>query len=75
MYEFLLINIFSYRTGAPDFTDPPTQPTPNTGVSRSLFFPDEAIYPNHPRFKSLTANIRQRRGEKVAINIPSTYLL
>ncbi|XP_076161965.1 glutamate--cysteine ligase [Ptiloglossa arizonensis] len=58
------------RTGAPDFTDPPTQPTPNTGVSRSLFFPDEAIYPNHPRFKSLTANIRQRRGEKVAINIP-----
>ncbi|XP_076384766.1 glutamate--cysteine ligase isoform X1 [Megalopta genalis] len=58
------------RSGAPDFTDPPTQPTPSSGVSRSLFFPDDAIYPGHPRFKTLTRNIRQRRGEKVAINIP-----
>lgn len=63
------------RTGAPDFTDPWTQPTPNSGPSKSLFFPDEAIYPGHPRFKTLTRNIRQRRGEKVAINIPSMYLL
>lgn len=58
------------RTGAPDFTDPPTRPTPGDGASRSLFFPDEAIYPGHPRFKTLTRNIRKRRGEKVAINIP-----
>ncbi|XP_018054400.1 PREDICTED: glutamate--cysteine ligase-like [Atta colombica] len=59
------------RVGAPDFTDPLTHPTPNTGASRSLFFPDEAIYPGHPRFKTLTRNIRERRREKVAINIPS----
>nr|XP_003706896.1 PREDICTED: glutamate--cysteine ligase catalytic subunit isoform X1 [Megachile rotundata] len=58
------------RTGAPDFTDPPTKPTPDSGASKSLFFPDEAIYPGHPRFKTLTRNIRKRRGEKVAINIP-----
>ncbi|XP_006612129.1 glutamate--cysteine ligase catalytic subunit [Apis laboriosa] len=58
------------RTGAHDFTDPPTHPTPNSGSSKSLFFPDEAIYPGHPRFKTLTRNIRKRRGEKVAINIP-----
>jgi len=42
------------------------------GASRSLFFPDEAIYPGHPRFKTLTRNIMERRQEKVAINIPST---
>ncbi|XP_029040518.1 glutamate--cysteine ligase catalytic subunit isoform X2 [Osmia bicornis bicornis] len=58
------------RTGAPDFTDPPTKPTPDSGASKSLFFPDEVIYPGHPRFKTLTRNIRKRRGEKVAINIP-----
>ncbi|KOC65500.1 Glutamate--cysteine ligase catalytic subunit [Habropoda laboriosa] len=58
------------ETGAHDFTDPPTQPSPNSGASRSLFFPDEAIYLGHPRFKTLTRNIRQRRGEKVVINIP-----
>ncbi|XP_051159264.1 glutamate--cysteine ligase catalytic subunit [Leptopilina boulardi] len=58
------------RLGSPDFTDPPAQPTPNSGASRSLFFPDEAIFGGHPRFKTLTRNIRHRRGEKVAINIP-----
>lgn len=75
MYENILIlykfYYFCYRIGAPDFTDPPTHPTSNTGASKSLFFPDEAIYPGHPRFKTLTRNIRERRGEKVAINIPS----
>ncbi|XP_043496874.1 glutamate--cysteine ligase catalytic subunit [Polistes fuscatus] len=58
------------RLGASDFTDPPAVPTPNAGASRSLFFPDEAIFPGHPRFKTLTKNIRERRGEKVSINIP-----
>nr|CAD7595628.1 unnamed protein product [Timema genevievae] len=58
------------RLGAPGFTDPPAVPTPNSGASRSLFFPDEAIFPGHPRFKTLTRNIRERRGSKVAINIP-----
>ncbi|XP_066601094.1 glutamate--cysteine ligase isoform X1 [Prorops nasuta] len=58
------------RMGALDFTDPPAKPSPDSGASRSLFFPDDAIYSGHPRFKTLTRNIRQRRGEKVAINIP-----
>ncbi|XP_058798275.1 glutamate--cysteine ligase catalytic subunit [Phymastichus coffea] len=58
------------RLGAPDFTDPPAAPNPKSGASRSLFFPDEAIFSGHPRFKTLTRNIRHRRGEKVAINLP-----
>lgn len=37
--------------------------------SRSSFLPDEIIN-RHVRFPTLTANIRKRRGEKVAINIP-----
>ncbi|KAL4715235.1 hypothetical protein ACJJTC_007817 [Scirpophaga incertulas] len=58
------------RLGCPNFTSPPYSPTPRGGVSNSRFFPDEAIFPGHPRFKTLTSNIRERRGEKVAINIP-----
>ncbi|XP_045454710.1 glutamate--cysteine ligase isoform X2 [Melitaea cinxia] len=58
------------RLGCPGFTSPPYSPTPDRGVTRSHYFPDEGIFPGHPRFKTLTANIRQRRQEKVAINIP-----
>ncbi|XP_028175094.1 glutamate--cysteine ligase [Ostrinia furnacalis] len=58
------------RLGCPNFTSPPYPPTPDSGVTRSLFFPDHGIFPGHPRFKTLTSNIRERRGEKVAINIP-----
>ncbi|KAJ0181262.1 hypothetical protein K1T71_003347 [Dendrolimus kikuchii] len=60
------------RLGCPNFTSPPYPPTPHSkdGVTKSNFFPDEGIFPGHPRFKTLTANIRQRRGEKVAINLP-----
>lgn len=42
---------------------------PDGPVSRSLFLPDNIIN-THPRFPYLAANIRERRGEKVAINIP-----
>uniref|UniRef100_H2Z546 Glutamate--cysteine ligase n=1 Tax=Ciona savignyi TaxID=51511 RepID=H2Z546_CIOSA len=59
------------RLGCIDFTYPPhkiTGPESNP-VSRSLFFPDEAIT-SHPRFPLLTQNIRLRRGKKIAINIP-----
>lgn len=65
------MTIFFYRLGCEDFTDPSTRPTPDEGATRSLFFPDDAIFPGHPRFKTLSRNIRMRRGEKVAINIPS----
>ncbi|CEH18307.1 glutamate-cysteine ligase catalytic subunit [Ceraceosorus bombacis] len=57
------------RLGVTDrpFTDPPLEA--NGSASRSLFLPDEVINP-HARFPTLTANIRQRRGAKVAINMP-----
>lgn len=60
------------RLGADNFTFPPAKPTPEdeTCAARSLYFPDEGIYPGHPRFKTLTRNIRQRRGEKVSIDLP-----
>eukprot|EP00762_Andalucia_godoyi_P002747 ANDGO_04407.mRNA.1 Glutamate--cysteine ligase len=38
-------------------------------VTQSLYVPDEIINP-HPRFPTLTANIRERRGEKVNILVP-----
>ena len=41
----------------------------NGPVARSLFLPDEVIFP-HPRFPTLSANIRKRRGEKVRIQRP-----
>uniref|UniRef100_A0A8C3AAX9 Glutamate--cysteine ligase n=1 Tax=Cyclopterus lumpus TaxID=8103 RepID=A0A8C3AAX9_CYCLU len=61
------------RLGCPGFTKPEHRPTPvEKGVSKSLFFPDEAIN-RHPRFSTLTRNIRHRRGEKVVINVPSKF--
>ncbi|KAL5277748.1 GCLC family protein [Megaselia abdita] len=59
------------RLGSPLFTAPEYLPTPEKELSaaRSLYFPDEAIYPGHPRFKTLTRNIRMRRGEKVQIKL------
>ncbi|RLW12347.1 hypothetical protein DV515_00000773 [Chloebia gouldiae] len=58
------------RLGCPGFTLPDYMPTPvEGGASKSLFFPDEAIN-KHPRFSTLTRNIRHRRGEKVVINVP-----
>lgn len=59
------------RLGTPGFSWPIYQPTPDNedGVTRSLYYPDEVIFPDHPRFKTLTRNIRMRRGEKVDINL------
>lgn len=59
------------RLGSPLFTAPEYLPTPENQLcaARSLYFPDEAIYPGHPRFKTLTRNIRMRRGEKVQIKL------
>jgi len=61
--------------GCPSFTYPPYNTTPDDegSAARSLYFPDEAIYPGHPRFKTLTRNIRQRRGEKVSINLDGLF--
>lgn len=58
------------RLGCPGFTWPPALPDPKQSFTRSLFWPSEATYLGHPRFARLSENIRKRRGEKVAINIP-----
>eukprot|EP00741_Cyanophora_paradoxa_P021342 tig00021348_g20601.t1 len=55
------------RMGAPNFTYPAT--LPRGPVMQSLFVADAAINP-HPRFPTLTRNIRERRGEKVYIHVP-----
>jgi len=53
--------------GLPDTTHPPS--TTNGFVAQSEFCSDELINP-HPRFATLTANIRKRRGRKVHIKVP-----
>lgn len=57
------------RLGCKGFTAPEYDPSPGGDISKSLFWPDEAIN-QHPRFATLTANIRRRRGAKVAMNVP-----
>ncbi|KAL5528478.1 GSH1 [Sanghuangporus sanghuang] len=57
------------RLGAPGvFTEPYFDPA-DAVSSHSLFLPQEITNP-HARFPTLTANIRSRRGSKVAINLP-----
>nr|XP_054755836.1 glutamate--cysteine ligase catalytic subunit-like [Lytechinus pictus] len=59
------------RLGCPDFSIPSYTPNPSDdGVTKSIFLPDEVIHNSHPRFRTLTKNIRKRKGEKVAINVP-----
>ncbi|WBW71539.1 glutamate-cysteine ligase Gcs1 [Schizosaccharomyces osmophilus] len=55
------------RLGTNHFTDPETKADGQT--SRSFFLPDDIIN-THVRFPTLTANIRQRRQRKVAMNVP-----
>lgn len=67
-------NVFSMSTfpriGCEGFTYPEALPEPKTSFTRSLFWPNAATFHGHPRFKTLTSNIRERRGEKVCINVP-----
>ncbi|KAF9051084.1 glutamate-cysteine ligase catalytic subunit [Hymenopellis radicata] len=57
------------RLGVPGpFTEPYFDPS-GAVSSHSLFLPEEITNP-HVRFPTLTANIRRRRGSKVAINLP-----
>lgn len=58
------------RLGCPGFTSPEVSPDPDNSFTRSLFWPSEATFLGHPRFARLSENIRKRRGEKVAINVP-----
>lgn len=62
------LTLTSYpRMGCGTFTAPAAKPI--GPASQSLFLPDEIIN-RHVRFPTLTANIRKRRGHKVAINLP-----
>jgi len=53
--------------GVQGFCEPHQEP--NGPVAESLFVPDEVIFP-HPRFPTLTKNIRLRRGSRVEIRRP-----
>lgn len=53
--------------GVKDFTDPPTKP--HGDVALSDYVSDDVINP-HPRFATLTRNIRKRRTRKVDIRVP-----
>eukprot|EP00178_Gracilaria_changii_P027385 TRINITY_DN873_c0_g1_i1.p1 TRINITY_DN873_c0_g1~~TRINITY_DN873_c0_g1_i1.p1 ORF type:complete len:742 (-),score=111.92 TRINITY_DN873_c0_g1_i1:7768-9993(-) len=55
------------RAGCGVFTSPPT--TPFGPVAKSFFTSDLVISP-HPRFPTITKNIRTRRGRKVSIEVP-----
>ena len=56
----ILFPIFfnSFRLGCPNFTFPNFEPTPVGGTSCSLFFPDQAIYQGHPRFRYVTVHVQ-----------------
>lgn len=58
------------RLGCPNFAYPISPLRPESSASGSLYFPDEAIFGGHPRFKTLVKNIRSRRRRKVIINLP-----
>lgn len=55
------------RIGCEDSTVPPTQPY--GPYARSFYTSDDVITP-HPRFRTLSRNIRFRRGTKVDIRVP-----
>ena len=63
-----VLSIVSFPTfGVGTFTEPALEH--GGDVSLSDYSPDGCINP-HPRFSTLTANIRERRGSKVQILIP-----
>ena len=64
--NFPLLGDVSSSTN-PSFTNPPT--APGGAYSESSFVSDTCINP-HPRFGTLTRNIRSRRGAKVNIRVP-----
>ena len=61
------LTMFPLLGAKKSFTDPHYDA--NGSVAQSLFLPDEIIN-EHPRFGTLTKNIRLRRGGKVCILVP-----
>ena len=64
--EFMLSVTAFPRLGCEDALDNPQGFAVNGAAARSEFIPDEVMNP-HPRFPTLTANIRKRRGDKVCV--------
>eukprot|EP00756_Hemistasia_phaeocysticola_P038451 Hpha_TRINITY_DN16758_c0_g1::TRINITY_DN16758_c0_g1_i1::g.79067::m.79067/K11204/GCLC; glutamate--cysteine ligase catalytic subunit len=56
--------------GKADFVHPADRSTVKGTFAESLFVPDDCTNQGHPRFSTLTKNIRKRRGKKVCIRIP-----
>lgn len=64
----IVLTLTAYpRIGVANYTHPPSLPYGE--VARSLFTSDAVINP-HPRFATLSRNIRHRRNGKVDISIP-----
>ncbi|OQR79735.1 glutamate--cysteine ligase-like [Tropilaelaps mercedesae] len=68
--EHLVCLTTFFRLGRGKFTSPVSEPHWDTSYLRSISFPDEAVFSEHPRFKTLARSIYERRGKKVVINVP-----
>ncbi|CAF1231429.1 unnamed protein product [Rotaria sordida] len=58
------------RYGQGQYTYPPIEYGLPYSVEKSLCYPDSLLSPHHPRSKSLSTNISERRQSKVSVNIP-----
>ncbi|KAF0992170.1 hypothetical protein HZS_7350, partial [Henneguya salminicola] len=59
------------RVGCSNFTNPEIDLSlTDNSISKSTYFPDSAIFLDHPRFANLTRNIRSRLGHKQKIYVP-----
>ncbi|CAF0982945.1 unnamed protein product [Rotaria sp. Silwood1] len=61
--------------GQGQYTYPPIEYGPSYSAEKSLCFPDSLLSPLHPRMKSLSTNMSERRQSKASINIPTKKYL
>ena len=66
-HEYIMTLTAFPLMGVGRYSTPPA--TPYGPIARSLYIADEVIGP-HPRFATLTRNIRIRKGSKVCIRVP-----
>ncbi|XP_076314760.1 glutamate--cysteine ligase catalytic subunit-like [Tachypleus tridentatus] len=66
---YLTVGMFP-RLGVPAFTEPVYKPTPESGITMSLFVPDELICQNNPIYKATFISLEKRRGKRANVNIP-----
>lgn len=68
--EYLMTFSTFPMLGCPDFTYPKSRTTPDTGITSSIFFPDDAVFKGHPKYATSILNNRKRRKSKSGMNIP-----